>query len=249
MSENLQLDRALASPGDTNGATVALTNLAGILVRPMDWKALLHNPKPELDPLAAFIPADQHAVFFPSFQAMTDVIDEADANGTPVLQLFEPRSEDAGSRARYSRQLCLGLNDPRACSARRSWPARRSPARTRSCGSERMSRCCSKRRIFRCCGPRGRPANRRASRQSQAAAVKGDIEGVQYVGVVSPDRAISSYMASVSNVVFVTNSRKQLENLVRTAHGTIAALSSQDEYLFFRQRYARGDTNETASWC
>src|SRR5208283_4981891 len=77
-------------------------------------------------------------------------------------------------------------------------------------------------------------------------AVSGDIEGVHYVGVVSPDRAVCSYLASVSNVVFVTNSRKQLENLVRTAQGRLPALSSQDEYLFFRQRYARGDAPETA---
>jgi len=42
------------------------------------------------------------------------------------------------------------------------------------------------------------------------------------------------------------NSRKQIENLVRTAQGKLPALSSQEEYLFFRQRYVRGDESETA---
>jgi len=111
LSENLQLDRAMALRNGTNGGSVALTNLAGITVRPMDWKTLLHDPKPELDPLAPFIPADQHALFFPSFQALADMTDETDANGTPVLQMFEPRSEDASSRDRYQNQLCLGLSD------------------------------------------------------------------------------------------------------------------------------------------
>jgi len=45
------------------------------------------------------------------------------------------------------------------------------------------------------------------------------------------NRAVCSYLASVSNVVFVTNSRKQIENLVRTAQGKLPALSSQEEYL------------------
>ena len=52
-------------------------------------------------------------------------------------------------------------------------------------------------------------------------------------------------MATVSNVVMVTNSRKQLETLIRTALGKGPALISQDEYIFFRQRYARGDNSET----
>ena len=40
------------------------------------------------------MPADQHAIFFRSFAAMTQMMDEADTNGTPLLQMFEPRSED-----------------------------------------------------------------------------------------------------------------------------------------------------------
>jgi hypothetical protein len=58
---------------------VALTSLAGITVREMDWKALPQDRKPSLDPLAARIPFDQHALFFSSFQAMSRWIDEADA--------------------------------------------------------------------------------------------------------------------------------------------------------------------------
>src|SRR5204863_2083445 len=104
LNENLQLDRAL--PATTNAAdTVDLASLTGITVKPMDWKALIQDAKPELDPLSAFIPADQHALFFPTFAAMTEFFDEADANGTPILQLFEPRAEDANSRERYQQQL------------------------------------------------------------------------------------------------------------------------------------------------
>ena len=247
LSENLQLDRAMALRNGTNGGGVALTNLAGITVRQMDWKTLLHDPKPELDPLASFIPADQHALFFPSFQALADMTDETDANGTPVLQMFEPRSEDASSRDRYQNQLCLGFNDL----SRLLGP--QVVASAAFTGSDPFLRVGTDVGVI--FEARNLPllqasvvARQTAARTTHpdAKAVSGDIEGVHYVGVVSPDRAICSYMASVSNVVFVTNSRKQLENLVRTAQGKLPALGSQDEYFFFRQRYARGDKSETA---
>ena len=67
--------------------------------------------KPQLDPLAAYVPFDQHALLFPTFSAMSEMIDEADAAGTPVLQMLEPRSEDANSRGRYQKQLCLELSE------------------------------------------------------------------------------------------------------------------------------------------
>ena len=247
LSENLQLDRAMAVRNGTNEGSVALTNLTGITVRQMDWKTLLHDPKPELDSLAPFIPADQHALFFPSFQALADMTDETDANGTPVLQMFEPRSEDASSRDRYQNQLCLGLTDL----SRLLGP--QVVASAAFTGSDPFLRVGTDVAIL--FEARNLPllqasivARQTAARTTHpgAKAVSGDIEGVHYVGVVSPDRAVCSYLASVSNVVFVTNSRKQLEYLVRTAQGKLPALSSQDEYLFFRQRYARGDEPETA---
>src|SRR5258708_6589213 len=110
ISENLQLDRVLATAG-SNTATIEITNLHGITVREMDWKPLLKDSSPIKDTLASYIPFDQHALFFPSFAALTKWTDQADSDGTPVLQLFEPRSEDANSRGRYQKQLCLELNE------------------------------------------------------------------------------------------------------------------------------------------
>ena len=48
--------------------------------------------------LAASIPADQHVVFFPTFSAAVLTADEAERQGTPILHLAEPRSEDAADR-------------------------------------------------------------------------------------------------------------------------------------------------------
>jgi len=225
----------------------AITNLVGITVQEMKWKSLLTGTNVALDPLAAFIPADQHAIFFPSFEAMTTMIDEADANGTPVLQTFEARSEDAGSRSRYQKQICLGLNE---LSRLLGPQVVESVAFT---GSDPFLRAGTDLAIlFESKTPQLVQANVIAQQSAALTAnssvkkVSGEIEGVSFVGVISADRSVSSYMAAVSNVVFVTNSRKQLENLLRTALGKTAALSSQDEYVYFRQKYVRGEKDETA---
>ena len=246
MSENLQLDRVLPTTAATN-ETVALTNLTGITVKEMDWKKLIADVKPETDPLAAFLPADQHAIFFPSFQAMTEMIDEADANGTPVLQLLEPRAEDSGARERYQKQLCLGLSEV----SRLLGPT--VVASTAFTGSDPFLRVGTDIAIlFEARNPEllktfiGAQQKTAQTANAEAKAVKGSVAGVAYTGMVSPDRSVCSYLATISNVVIVCNSLQQLENLAAVAQAKTPALTSQDEYTFFRQRYPRTDKTESA---
>jgi hypothetical protein len=253
LSENLQLDRALPRMNSSSATnSEAITNLTGITVSAMNWKSLLAATPPALDPLASYIPADQHAIFFPSFTALTTMIDEADANGTPLLQTFEARAEDAGARSRYQKQLCLGLNEL----SRLLGP--QVVASAAFTGSDPFVRAGTDLAVlFEARNPQLIVANlsaQQAAAKTANADVKADngiiasvaFADVPFTGVVSPDRSVSSYFATVSNVVFVTNSRKQLENLIHTALGQTAALSSQDEYIYFRQKYPLGDTNETA---
>ncbi|EEF59613.1 hypothetical protein [Pedosphaera parvula] len=244
ISENLQLDRLLieTKPGEL---AVDLTNITGITVQEMDWKPLIKDVKIECDPLAASIPADQHALFFPSFTAMTQVMDEADAHGTPLLQMFESRSIDTDSRGRYEKQLCLGLNEL----SRRFGPqVIRSIAFT---GSDPYLRTGTDIGIvFEATQPEMLKtfllARQGAVVQGDIKPVRGEILEASYSGVVSPDRSICSYVASVGNVVFVSNSQYQLGRLIETTKGKRASLGSQDEYLFFRNRYPRGDKKESA---
>ena len=109
ISENLQLDRTLPQRG-ANETPVKIDSLTGITINEIDWKPLIKDAKPELDPLADKLPADQHVVFFPSFQAALAVADETKQHDTPVLRLAQPRSEDAGVVERYQRQLGLPLS-------------------------------------------------------------------------------------------------------------------------------------------
>src|SRR5262249_52291327 len=72
-----------------------------------DWKARLGAEKPAIEPLAAWVPADQIYVGFDSFGAMVALLDEMERRGDTLVHLIEPRSEDAGTRARLERQICL----------------------------------------------------------------------------------------------------------------------------------------------
>jgi len=246
ISENLQLERLLAPTG-SGANTVDITNIAGITVREMDWKALIKDAKPKADPLASFVPFDQHAVFFPSFSAMTELIDEADTDGTPILQLLEPRAEDANSRGRYQKQLCLELNEisrllgPRVID---------SVAFT---GSDPYLRTGTDVGILFETKSPGLLKTFIGARQtaiqqtnSTVKSVQGEIEGVPYAGVVSPDRSVSSYVAALDEVVFISNSTYQLGCLLKVAKSKKGALATQDEYTYFRSRYPRGEKDETA---
>ena len=246
LSENLQLDRTLSALRGNSAETVALSNLTGITVREMDWKPLIHESKAALDALAANIPFDQHAIFFSSFDAMSRWIREADDDGTPVLQIFEPRAEDANSRGRYQRQLCLALDElsrllgPKLIT---------SIAFT---GSDPYLRTGTDVGIVyqATSGPtlktliQGKHAAAQTA-NSAVKAVKGEIAGVAYTGVVSADRSISSYVAALDNVVFVSNSKAQLDRLIGVSKGKIRTLASQDDYVYFRQKYPTGGTDET----
>ena len=246
ISENLQLDRALPPTGTDTG-TVAVASLTGITVVGMDWKPLLAATPPALDPLAASIPADQHALFFPSFAAMTRMMDEAETNGTPVLQWLEPRSEDAKVHGRYQKQLCLGLSE----FSRVLGPfVITSVAFT---GSDPFLRVGSDVAVlFETKNPTMLQAHLVAQQGAARAAnpgteaVAAEIEGVKFAGVVAPDRTVCSYALTLSNRVFVSNSKAQLTNLVRATQGALPALAAQDEYRYFRQKYPREDATETA---
>src|SRR5690606_32668105 len=86
-----------------------IDQIKGITVREIDWKPLIQGKDPKLDPLASFVPHDQHAVFFPSFVAFTTLFDELEAQGAPLVQLAEARAEDAGTMKGYQRQLGLSM--------------------------------------------------------------------------------------------------------------------------------------------
>jgi hypothetical protein len=247
LSENLQLDRQLRIPNKED-ETIDISSLEGITTAEIDWAKEVEGKNPKKDVLASFVPMDQYAVFFPTFQAMLDLVDELDSRGTPVLQLMEPRSEDALTRQRYQRQLCL----PTSQLSRIFGPALvKSVAFT---GSDPYFRTGTDLAVlFETVNPgllTTTVAMRHASalkKNADCKKVKGSIMGVSYSGVVSTDRNISSYMAVLKDkVVVVSNSKSQLKQVIEIVKGKGAALSTLGEYTFFRDRYRKNNKDEAA---
>ncbi|MBL8859362.1 MAG: hypothetical protein JNL28_12700 [Planctomycetes bacterium] len=244
VAENLDLDRGLRVASDEE-ATVDITSIEGVTTRALDWKALIKDMQPELDPLAKLVPADQHAVFFPSFEAMTRVFDDIDATGTPLLEFFETRVEDQLTKERYQEQLCL----PLSVVGRILGPAVvTSVALTGSdpflpSGADIVV-------LFDCKSPallENFLAMRRAEAEKHGAEhVAGKVGTLEYVGCATPDRRISCYTARIESVVIVTNSVQALVRIAQTAQDTARSLLAADEYVWFRDRYKRGQDKESA---
>ncbi len=240
VSENLQLDRVLPANSKPEAPTVDVDTLPGITVEAMDFKALLKDAKPAIDPLAAAIPADQHAIFFATFEAALAVADEANRTGWPILLLAEERAEDSKTKERYQRQLCL----PMTGLGRIIGPTLiGSVAIT---GSDAYFRTGSDVAILmepKDAGALHKLLNAQMAMQRQsyaaAKAVASEVQGVPYTGAVSPDRVISAYVAQIGDVVVVTNSLAQISRLAKVHDGKSPALATAPEYLFFRNRYPR----------
>jgi hypothetical protein len=216
----------------------------------MDWSTLIKDLKPELDPLAAFIPEDQHAIFFPSFQAMAALADEAEANGTPVLRLVEVRSENALTRQRYERQLGISLNGlSRALGPQLI-------ASVAITGSDPYYRTGTDVAIiFEAKSPSNVKALDTLLRTqiglttqgiATAKAAQGKVGELTYSGFASPHREVSSYIATLQNAVVVTNSLRQLERIGGVVSGDNQSILQLPEYIYFRDRYKRADQNESA---
>ncbi len=247
MSENLQFDRTLPANPRPDEKPVKIDSIRGITINEIDWQPKIKGLRPRLDPLAWLVPADQHVVFFPTFQAAIRVADEADRYGTPVLRLAEPRSENAMVAERYQRQLCLSMSGV----GRLVGPhVARSIALTGSDPFFPMGTDVAV--LFETPNPLLLENLLLAQIQVMGSAVQeakgvaGNVEGVAYRGMRSADHRISSYVARLGDTVVVTNSLAQLDRLARVRKGDAKSIAALPEYVFFRNRYRLGDPEEDA---
>ena len=241
ISENLQLDRELRLSSDEQNRTIPISSIKGITIDEMPWKELIGDAKPELDPLANALPSDQHALFFPTFQSMIEVMDKATLLGTPLLRLSESRAESARSREKYRDQLCLPDTElsrvlgPKLISSvamTGSDPFLRTGTSLtilfEAKQTEALVAALALRRL------------QSSQKNKDAKNVSGSLFGVNYMGLVAPGDIIKSYSAVVSeNIVVVTNSLNQLKNIIQVSQGKKISLSMLEEYHYFRTRYLR----------
>lgn len=244
VAENLDLDRGLRLATEAE-ATVDVKQIEGVTTRAMDWKTLIKDLKPDLDPLARFVPHDQHAVFFPSFEAMTRVVDDLDATGSDLLEFFEARVEDQLTKDRYQKQLCL----PLSALGRLLGPT--VVAGVAVTGSDPfLPSGADVTILFDCKLPdvleKYMALRRGEAEKAGAERISGKILDLAFEGVVTPDRGVCSYALRIDSVVIVSNSIQSLLRVVQTSRDASQSILSADEYVWFRDRYRLGQEGESA---
>ena len=245
VSENLQLDRPIRSDAtDQAASTVDVADIPGITVAEMDFVKLLGNAQPQIDPAAELIPSDQYAVFFSSITSLFQTIDQLKTNALPVVENLIPPSSDQSFLRRY--QVQLGLESSEL--ARLLGPQLvTSVAITGSdpffpTGTDVAL-------LFR--SPSSQLltpillARIAASAGAQVKPQTASIGNISYTAFTTPDRSISSYVATVGDTVVVTNSLAQLRAIVQASANKSGSLASAPEYRFFRARNQLGDPSES----
>jgi hypothetical protein len=246
VSENLQLDRVLPAGGGRS-ALVPVDSIPGVTTREIDWRPLIEGLKPEPDPLAAMIPADQYALFFPHVGAATTIADLMSEGGTIFLRLAEPRVEDLRIIAKYERQLGLSIQDAARL-------LKHAPVRSLAVTGSDLYFAQGTDIAVLVETPEPERVAALLLSQIGLATVddptaewsQGRVGGLGFWGVRNVARTRSSYVARLPGAVVVTNSLHQLGRLASVQQGESDAIASLPEYTFFRSRYARNDPAESA---
>lgn len=247
LSENLQLDRMLNIGAAEDNESFDVDEIKGITVTEFDWKPLVKDIDPDLDALAGYIPSDQHAMFVPSFQALVTLIETGFEVAGPLFPLISDTSESANTRQRYQDQLGLPLGE-----VQKLFGPKLIDSIAITGGDPYFRTGTDVAVLFETREPAALitaiEATIAMSTRNIAGVEKaaGTVGRVAYNGVQTADRRFCSYVASLGNVVLVTNSTEQLSRIVAVGNQEQSSLATLDEYHFFRNRYKLGDQQETA---
>jgi hypothetical protein len=240
LDENLQFDRALTISGG-GLATVETASLPELTTREVPWKLMpgaQEGGEQQIDALAKLIPADQHAVFFPSFSAMSAAVQHADQTLSGPLQLLAGHGEDALTRERYQRQLGVELSEL----------SQRFGAlvidRIALTGSDPFLRLGSDVAVLlHATQPALLAAYLAARQQAQVAAgglpSDGALGALTYHAVETPDHALSSFVLFDGDCAVIANSLVQLNAYAEVRAGHRPALAAAGEFAYFRRRYVQ----------
>ena len=230
LSENLQLDR-LVRPTGEDAQSVPIDTLPGIQIPAFDWEALIRDAKPEPDPLARYIPADQPVVLFPTFKAFTVFQDELSRSPAPFLYLFEIRAEDSLIKERYQEQLCMELS----ALSRLLGPAVIAGVAV-TASDPYLPTGTNIAVLFHAKRPKLLLAYLYARQQTAllrgAKHLSGKIGATEYRGLATRDRSICSYVAQIGDAVVVTNSLLQLKRISEVSRSPEKSLAKAPEYVF-----------------
>ena len=246
VNENLNLEANQPSSTGHVG-TIPVGSIRGINVPAINWEPLLPKKQPALDPLAAMIPADQHAVFFPSIQQASKLAEQATDGETVFMRLLDAQTVHWRIQERYEQQFGMPLSELITLldSGTSASVALTGSDPQVAMGTDVAIVIESPEPIVL--------AQQLVERISKNAEGSGNVQvkswkspAMTAIGVASPDRRICSYVATLPGAVVLTNSTYQLQCLSDVQLGREASLATLPEFVFFRDRYRLDDPLETA---
>lgn len=247
VSENLALNDELDDPDNYLGEMKDLSEVRGITVREIDWTNRLSKRETELDPLAKFVPHDQYAVFVPSFEMLTQIVDRGNDLARPLVQWFEPQSRVTDVLSMYQNQLGLPIN---ALTRHLGGAMIGEVAITGSdpyfrTGTDLAVLMKTKQPdvLFQAIKAQVATESIKHSRVKQVDHKVGEHVFSEWS---NPQRTLSSYVALNENTVIISNSLQQMIQVLKTNDKEVKSMHELDEYKFFRQRYIRGSENTAA---
>jgi hypothetical protein len=222
---------------------VPLASLAGPAVKSHPFREMLKGRDPQLPPLAAFIPADQYAVFFGNINREIELADLMDEWGGNLLRQMEAEARDFKVREKVSRQLCL----------ENSWLTRmfgdRVVGSMAFTGADPFLKEGTDFTVLFCLRDRERFRKQLEKRYAEGAergAVRSSftVAGKQGFAVVSPDRRVSSYALIMDDVAVVSTSRAALERVVAVNEKHLPSLAQADDFRYMRTIFPENAAEE-----
>ena len=257
VQESLQLDAMRETPDESTASTekktVAVADLEKPTIKSHPWGEMLAAQSlggrtPEVSPLAKCVPADQYLVLFKSLGKLLDAADSGDLWGEHLLTHTAKSGTSQATTDRVKRQLAVRtdpLTRPFYDMVVEEVAITGNDLYFRE-GSDITV-------IFRLKQPAvfrmrmdGFLAEAQQSR-ADATRTTGTIEGVDYVQIATPDRAIHVFSAYPKPDLHVrSNSKVGLARVLRAIAGTgeVERLGETTEYKYIRTLMVRGDKRE-----
>ncbi len=263
VQESLQLDTMRgAAPnnaelGNPRYQTVKVTDLVGPTVKSHPWGEMLAaqsvtGRKPEVSPLAMYVPEDQYFVLFRSLSKLMEVTDAGNLWGDHVFNQADASAQTHRSSEKLKTQLAIKtdpLSRPFYDLVVDEVALTGSDLYFREGGDVTIVFAVKQPPVFRL----KMDGYLAAAEKSRADAVRstGKILGVEYVSVTTPDRAVHAFSAYPKpNLHVRSNSKIGLERVLETILGKtadgrdVARLGDSTEFKYIRTLMLRGAEEE-----
>jgi len=237
LQEGLQFDRLLGRPlpAESRKPSVPLSELRPPQLREHPFPEPKPEERPAVEALARLAPRDFWYARFRSVDALARFLEEAERFTGHFLKVYQASARDAGTRARLEETLALRLDEtlrPLYGVAVREMAVLGSDPFLRE-GSD----------VTLAFHLRGEKflfgAKLEASWERARASHPGarEVQEGSMRGLVTPDRAVSSWVAYSDEFAFVSNSRAALERIFKAAEGLAPALADLPEFLYMRKLF------------